>query len=200
MAVTPNKKFAILQRRQQVADLYLQGWTQTAIAERLSARQGTISHDLKAIRQQWRESTLRDFDEAQGEELHKIDRVEREAWSAWDRSQKPSQSVRVNGVGDGQQTQKNVQNRHGDARLLEIVLKCSAARRTLLSLDPPTRIAPVMPNGKEPYRLAVSHMTDSELRTILRVTERQLALTHEPESEEQANEPSNEAESEVRDP
>jgi len=105
MVVTRSKQLAILKRRRTVADLYLQGWTQIAIAEELGVAQPTISDDLKRIRAQWRESGVRDFDEARQLELMKLDRIEREAWSAWERSQKPAQSAVVTGDGVGHERQ-----------------------------------------------------------------------------------------------
>jgi IS30 family transposase len=81
MPLRPSKRLALLQRRQQVADLYLRSWTQTAIAERLSVTQPTICEDLKRIRRQWRESAIRDFDAAREQELQKLDLLEREAWA-----------------------------------------------------------------------------------------------------------------------
>jgi hypothetical protein len=135
MPVSPQKKLAILKRRQQVAELYLQSWPQAAIAEQLSVEQSTISADLKAIRKEWRESAIRDFDEAQAEELKKLDRVEREAYAAWEQSKKPSQSAVINGESGTQPSRKNVRTQYGDPRLLEIVLKCIAQRREILGLD-----------------------------------------------------------------
>ncbi|HEY4313615.1 MAG TPA: helix-turn-helix domain-containing protein [Pirellulales bacterium] len=175
---------AIAQRRRQVADLYLQRWTQSSIAERVGVDQSTVCDDLKYVRREWRDSAVRDFDLAQAEELQKLDRVEREAWAAWEQSQKPAQSAVINGDGGNQQTRKSVRNRHGDPRMLEIILKCNAARRTMLGLDAPTKIAPVMPNGQEPYRLAVATLSVIELRALKRVRDRQLALTQGTETKD----------------
>ena len=82
-----SKNTAVAERRQKVADLYLQGWTQARIGEHFGLNQKTISNDLTRIRQEWRESAIRDFDEAREIELRKLDRIEREAWAAWERSQ-----------------------------------------------------------------------------------------------------------------
>jgi hypothetical protein len=177
MPVKPNKRLELIRRRQQIAELYLQSWTQVAIAGRLGISQSIVSDDLKRIRQEWRASTIRDFDLAQIEELQKIDRIEREAWSAWAQSQKPAQSAVINGDGGDRPTRKSIRNQHGDARLLEVILKCNAARRTMLALDPPMRIAPVMPDGREPFRLAVASLGIAELRALKRVRERVLAVS-----------------------
>ncbi len=188
MPLQPSKRLALLQRRQQVAELYLRSWTQTAIAEHLGVAQPTICEDLKRIRQQWRDSAIRDFDAAREEELQKLDLLEREAWAAWERSQQIQESTRVIQDGSGKRAQKTVEHPVGDPRYLEQVQKCIAARRALLGLDAPTRIAPVMPNGEEPFRLAVAHLSLSELRALKRLRDRALGVTTE--QDQQADDPS----------
>src|SRR4051812_36084473 len=102
MSRSQNRRVAAELRRRQVIDLYLQGWSQPAIAEHLKVGQTTVSLDLRIIQKQWRESAIRDFDQLRARELAKIDFLEREAWAAWQRSQKPAQSAVVNGEGTGQ--------------------------------------------------------------------------------------------------
>ncbi len=146
-----REKTGITKRRLLVADLYLQSWTQVAIAQKLGLAQSTVSSDLKAIRKHWRGSQIRNFDDAVARELEKIDRVEREAWEAWERSKGPEESTVVTDGAGGKRAQKRVKNQHGDPRYLEQVHKCIASRRALLGLDAPTRIAPVSPDGEEAY-------------------------------------------------
>jgi hypothetical protein len=148
MPVKPSKRLAMVQRRQKVADLQLQGWTQMAIAAEVGISQALVSNDLARIRQSWRESAIRDFDAARDQELQKLDRIEREAWAAWQRSQQPTQSATLNGEGGNQKARRTVKNQNGDPRFLEIVLRCSEARRKLLGLDAPTMIAPTTPDGQ----------------------------------------------------
>ncbi|HEY4313610.1 MAG TPA: helix-turn-helix domain-containing protein [Pirellulales bacterium] len=145
-----SKKLAIQKRRHAVADLYLKGWSQTAIAEQLGICQTTVCVDLKKIRQQWRESAVRDFDEARQVELLKLDRIEREAWAGWERSQKPTQAAVISSEIGRERTRKSSKNQVGDPKFLEQVLRCILNRRAMLGLDAPTRIAPVM---SEPVRM-----------------------------------------------
>jgi hypothetical protein len=135
MPTKPNKNLDVINRRQQVAHLYLQNWTQAQIAEHLHVGQPTISADLKKIRQQWLQSGLRDFDSARELELQKIDLLDRESWAAWERSKKPTQSATVDGEGAGQRTRKTMRNQVGDPRFLDQVNKCIAQRRAILGLD-----------------------------------------------------------------
>jgi uncharacterized protein YjcR len=137
MPVKPNRKVAIAKRREQVADLYVKGCTQVAIAEKLSLSQATISYDLKFIQQKWKESCVRDFDLARQRELEKLDKLEREAWAAWERSQRPSQgaTVREGKPGANGTTTKAMKQRDGDPRFLDVIHRCITSRRALLGLD-----------------------------------------------------------------
>jgi len=72
--------------RRVIADLYLQGWLQADIADKLKINQSTVSRDLRALQAEWLESALVDFDDAKARELAKVDRLEREYWRAWERS------------------------------------------------------------------------------------------------------------------
>lgn len=131
-----RKQLQIAKRRQQVAELYLQSWTQAEIARHLSVSQATVSADLKKVAQQWRDSALRDFDLARGEQLAKLQRVEREAWDAWHRSLKPAETAVVSGEAPGERKlRRSVKHQHGDPRLLEVIHKCIASHRALLGLD-----------------------------------------------------------------
>jgi len=151
MGRTKKETTSIERRRATVADLYIQGWLQAEIAQHVGVTQSTVSTDLKSIQGQWRASAVRDFDILRERELRKLDRLEREAWAAWDRSQKPSQEAVISSDGSTQRTQKKVAEQVGDVRFLEQIQKCIASRRALLGLDAPTRIAPTSPDGTEPY-------------------------------------------------
>jgi predicted transcriptional regulator len=148
---TKNETTAIQRRRATVADLYIQGWLQAEIAHHVGVTQSTVSTDIKTIQGQWRASAIRDFDILRERELRKLDRLEREAWAAWERSQKPAQEALISTNGSDQKTVKKVAEQTGDPRFLEQVHKCILSRRALLGLDAPTRIAPTSPDGKEAY-------------------------------------------------
>jgi len=148
MSVTPSRKLAILERRKKVADLLLQSWTQEAIAQELNISQAQIAADLKKIRKAWQESSIRDFDAARDLELERLAHIGREAWAAWQRSQQPSQSATVDGEAGSQKARRTVKHQYGDPRFLDIALRCSDARRKLLGIDAPTRIAPTTPDGQ----------------------------------------------------
>ena len=141
MSASKNQRLAVAQRRLQVSELYLQGWSQTAIAAQVKVTQSTVSEDIGVIHNQWRTSAIRNLDLAREIELRKLDRLEREAWAAWERSQQPA----VPADGSGDTTRQSRQNQVGEARFLDQVNKCIAQRRTLLGLDAPLQVADVTP-------------------------------------------------------
>ncbi len=132
---TTNKKLALLKRRQQVAHLSLQGWTQSAIAEELDVSQPTVSTDLKAIQQEWLESASGDVEAARAKVLAELDLVQREAWAAWKRSQQPAETDVISGQSENRQMRRTRKQQHGDPRFLEIIQKSIAQKRALLGLD-----------------------------------------------------------------
>ena len=137
MATRHNRRFVLAHRRQQVAELYLQGLPQATIAEQLHIAQATVSADLDYIRKMWQASSVRDFGEVRAKEMDKLDLIEREAWAGWQRSQKPAQSAVISGAppGTGQQTRKTMKNQNGDPRFLQQINHCISQRRGLLGLD-----------------------------------------------------------------
>jgi hypothetical protein len=105
-----SEELALQQRRKQVAEMYLRGQTQWQIAHQMGVNQAQISRDLKVIRREWLNSAVQDFDARKAQELAKIDAVEAEAWTAWKRSQEPSEVVKAStdGSGVGRQAQAAV--------------------------------------------------------------------------------------------
>ena len=148
MTVKPRRKLEIAQRRQKVAELALQSWTQESIAQELGISQSQVAADLKKTRQSWRESAIRDFEAARHEELARLARIERESMAAWERSKQPLQTATVNGEAGAQKARRTVKHQNGDPRFLDIALRCSEARRQIVGLDAPTKIAPTTPDGR----------------------------------------------------
>jgi hypothetical protein len=146
-----NDQYERLDRRQKVAALYLQGKTQWDIARLVNVSQGTVSNDLAAIREDWLASALRDFDSKKAEELAKLDRLEAEAWEAWQRSKEDAETVRKKseqvrtseGRGKNQRStlvpvkvvmELTKKGQAGDPRFLEQVRWCVETRLKLMGL------------------------------------------------------------------
>ena len=74
--LTPKRE-ELATRRRKVAELRLQHWTESEIAEALGVSQPTISRDLAHIRDEWREERVRSYDDWVAEELAKLAVLER---------------------------------------------------------------------------------------------------------------------------
>jgi hypothetical protein len=126
-----SEALEIDRRRARVAALYLQGRYQWDIAAELEVDPSTVSRDLKAIRAAWKASAVRDFDEAKGRELDRIDLLERTYWQAWLDSREEHQTT--------------------TPAFLAGVQWCIDRRCKLLGLDAPTKVAPTDPSGQKEY-------------------------------------------------
>lgn len=129
----PNQhtdRVARVARRKDVAKLYLKGWTQAAIAEKLGVAQGTISSDLRMVQKEWRQSAVRAVQARHVIEMAKLDALERELWEAWETSRQPTRGVGiVKEVATGKEMHRsNQKEQNGDPRFLAIVQKCLIMR------------------------------------------------------------------------
>jgi hypothetical protein len=127
-------------RREEVAQRYLRGENQYQIAEVVGVTQQQVSLDLKAIREAWLQSAIRDFDEAKSEQLAKIDVIEAEAWQAWERSRQPREvtlTEQTEGERGSRKASVRREGRAGDPRFLERVQKCIEQRCTILGFGTP---------------------------------------------------------------
>jgi hypothetical protein len=128
----------LVARRREVVSLAHKGWTQAAIASHLKIPQGTVSRDLAAMREFWRDFPVYDFDKVRFEQLQKIDVIETEAWAAWQRSQQRRHSAAITRGKTGEQTRTSLQDQYGDPRYLREVARCVAQRNEMIGVEPPT--------------------------------------------------------------
>lgn len=146
--------------RRRISDLYLQGWIQVDIAAEVGASQSTVSNDLKAIQKEWLVSSLHDFDEAKARELARIDRVEREAWAAWERSQLDAETVTEEVASDSAKKrakrQTKTEGRDGDSAFLTRVGWCIEQRCKILGLYSPIKAD--VTSGGEPLTFEVVYV------------------------------------------
>ncbi len=143
--------------RQEIATLYLRGDTQAQIAARLSSTrdynltQQLISYDLGVIRSRWLDSMLRDFDELKAQELAKVDTLEVEYWSAWERSKgareetvterisRAATSANKKSVPLRDRAAVRKMSQFGDTKYLDGVQWCIERRCAILGLDAPSK-------------------------------------------------------------
>lgn len=138
MAAPKRTKQQILHDRQTIAGLYLEGHTQTAIAEKLGLTRTLVQFDLRQVYRQWTDSALFDFDAARARELAKLDRIEAELWerhwaSLEDRT--ISTAKKVDGKEARSESGRRIESTSGDPRWLTLILQCVAQRARILGLE-----------------------------------------------------------------
>ena len=150
MTGIPRSKAQRIRDRKVIADLYLRGWTQMDIAEKLKMTNAMVCRDIKTMHKVWLKSSLLDYDEAKGKELAKVDKLEFEYYSAWERScenketeVKKAVEALVGKRGPGTTVRKEAMKREegqtGDPRFLAGVQWCINKRCEILGLDAPEK-------------------------------------------------------------
>ena len=151
MGIRKRSTIEIKRDRAKIAELYIQGKYQSEIARILEVTQQQISYDLQAIQAEWLKNTTLALDEYKARELAKIDHTERCYWEAWERSIEEfrSRTIKAKGIKADQKVQAKpeqaeqtiyTENRCGDPRFLDGVLKCIERRCKLLGLDAPAKV------------------------------------------------------------
>ena len=86
MPHNPRPHMQVLQRQEQVAKLYAQGYTQTQLAVLTGTSQSTIQRDLEAIEQQWQAQALQHHSSRKNKLLAELQLARSQAWVGWQRS------------------------------------------------------------------------------------------------------------------
>jgi hypothetical protein len=141
-----------LQREQDkatISRLILQGKTQQEIANYLELDRSLISREIKAIRQEWKQSGLRDFDEERGQKLAELELIKIELWQAWDESKTAQESTAVEkismaGSASGSSSLNSARTKYlvkkqtkpGDLSYMSGIVNCIKEQSKLLALYP----------------------------------------------------------------
>lgn len=144
----------IAERRALVSRLYLQGWTQLAIADEVDVDQSTVSRDLDALRQEWRQNAAIDFGEIQARTLASIDLMEAEAWKGWESSRRDREiKTAENSTGRDPKTKTGMrrEGQSGDEGYLRTIQWCLEKRMQILGFELPKKIALTNPDGTKEY-------------------------------------------------
>lgn len=144
---------------ERTAQLMLQGMSSKEISKILSEENPytvsphQIAYDRKQIEQEWRKSTLIDFNEVRNKELSRIDTLEAEYWRAWYKSweeitQKHQEAKKTDTESTGksrggqetEQSQKTIiSERLGDVKYLNGVQWCIEQRIRIFGLNAPEK-------------------------------------------------------------
>lgn len=159
---TRNKrtKSQIAADRSVIANMMIEGRTSYVIKDHInSIRDGydlstsSIIYDMRIIQKQWVASYLQDINVAKAKELARIDRVERAAWDAWEKSKDPARKTEKEKVESEQldsgdrafQKHRKVRakttemDRDADKEFMKIVQWCVDTRCKILGINAPQR-------------------------------------------------------------
>ena len=160
------EELKIESRRCQLARLVCrQIRTQSELASRLGVDRSTVSRDLKVIKARWKESGVRDFEAAKGEELERIEHLEGEYWEAWEKSKGGHETTvtEQTSTPEGERNKAAIrrEDQHGDPRYLAGVQWCIDKRCEILGLKAPHKTAPTTPDGRAPYALNIEDVVQA---------------------------------------
>lgn len=135
-----NNKFVIAERREQISKMYLEGWPQFRIAEKVKVTQQQVSKDLSVLRRVWQLNATQNTDKYISKELAKIDKLEYEYWTAWRKSIENYEKSKKKFVDKKQkELTKEEVIVFGDPRFLHGIERCIERRCKLLGLDLPEK-------------------------------------------------------------
>lgn len=127
----------------KTAALYIKGVPIRRIGQELGVHHSTVIYYLDQIRAAWLASMLRNFDAQRAEAVARIDKLEAEAWDAWERSKQPRRSLQVKAKTVGTMTVKDRQYKRqtyiGNPEYLAVIGQCIERRCKLLGLDAPEK-------------------------------------------------------------
>lgn len=159
-------KLKALQGAVKVAELYCQGVPCLEIAKRLGVKPVQVYSALKRAKQLWREKMAESAEAVKAEQLAKLDKIEAEAWAAWQRSKKDAiermrrESVSAKFGRKSETGQKKI-HRDGEAKYLDIVMRTIRQRLELLGILNPETQAPTG-NGSTLLEVVVSTKAEAD--------------------------------------
>lgn len=140
------------------ADLFVKGYTYRQIAERLNKHNRengleyeltykTIFCDINQVLVEWKKERFETIDNYIQLELKKLDKMEVELWSAWDRSKDVKRKTKIiggtindNTVSGGALDSRQLETTNGDPRYLDLLLKVQERRAKLLGYNAPVKL------------------------------------------------------------
>ena len=135
----------VLRDRADIARMRLEGLTQVQIAEEISrlrsysVSQQTIANDLKAVRDEWLNQSIDNYDQTRLIELSRLDEEELIAKDAWERSTLPKKKERTRtGTNDGKPFEEFMQeseNRDGNPAFLQRLESIRQRRCAILGFN-----------------------------------------------------------------
>ncbi len=129
------------QDKATIARMILQGKTHQDIANFLELDRSMVSREIKLIRNEWKASSLRDFDESRGEKIAELELIKAELWQSWQESKQQKESTlkeQINSLEGDKRIKVATRNQSatGDVAYLSGVVNCIKEQSKLLGLYP----------------------------------------------------------------
>jgi len=140
MAAKHRKPKQKLDHKAKIAKAVLAGNNYSEIAASLGVSLRTVHRDLSEVLTEWRENAISDIDQLQAIELARLDKVEAEAWKAWERSIGTTKKTRKGITAQGEVDLEILEEINGDPRYLEKVLVCVQKRIAIFGLEKPIKV------------------------------------------------------------
>jgi hypothetical protein len=127
----PNE---VVRDQYKIASLYLKGKPMYQIAEELGLSGPTIGADMKVIQERWMAESTTKLAEAKAIELAKLNNLELEYWSGWERSKEDAVLVVEEESEKGFKSKKQVRGQAGDPRFLDGIRECVKERCKIIGI------------------------------------------------------------------
>ena len=156
-----------------VSDLYLKGYTQQYIGEKLGISITTVCRDIKVLIRWWKRSSVKNIDSLKQIELNKINKLEIEYWEAWERSKNDAEQKikRQRQTANNEpinEAQIKSDSQNGDPRYLAGVQWCIEKRCKIIGIDAPEKHEVMTKDISFDF----GKLTDAELNTALNLAEK----------------------------
>jgi hypothetical protein len=146
--------------RETISRLRLRGRTLSEIAAETGLSVMTVRRELKALVGEWQKSAAEDIAAVKARELRRLDAIEAETWSEWERSKKDYvKRVAEKGGKEGSKSKIETGGQCGDPRYLTVLVNLGERRAKILGMDAPQKVAPTDPSGEREY----SSYSDAEI-------------------------------------
>lgn len=140
------------------ANLFVKGYTYRQIADKLNEANRengleytvtfkTVFNDINAVLAEWKKQQFSDISNYMQLELKKLDKIEVELWTAWEKSKEPKRKTKIEGgnISNGQVSggildSRQIEDKNGDPRYLDLLLKVQERRAKLLGYNAPLKV------------------------------------------------------------
>jgi len=129
----------------KTSELLVRGYTIAEICSELDVTKTTGYKMIKRVTDEWRRSAMSSINEVKAKELAKLDHIESAAWEGWERSKQSRRKQTIDSdilklkdnpaLRTPRKSKSVEEDRDGDPRYLDMILKCVDRRIRILGID-----------------------------------------------------------------